>query len=222
MGKSNLPGGVAGTAAGGVSSAEFKGLKEALKVELCRLRQEISGGSIELLGIEFSGLEDAVVICAQHFPPNSYQCITSMMVLLQMIGEDVISTTDAQARELHAVKVERTPTQSAVLASLLTTYPPVFAGPKNGQSKEFPFASMKTFKEYSTRNGRDGLIFELKEGLAARAQSLMGIINTLLADHAWAKMCCTALLGRVRTFFKWFLPQLATAYEEMVLSPFLQ
>ena len=139
-----------------------------------------------------------------------------MMVLLQMIGEDVISTTDAQARELHAVKVERTPTQSAVLASLLTTYPPVFAGPKDGQSKEFPFASMKTFKEYSMRNGRDGLIFELKEGLAARAQSLMGIINTLLAYHEWAKMCCIALLGRVRTFYEWFLPQLATVYEEMV------
>ena len=110
VGKSNLPGGVAGTAAGGVSSAEFKGLKEALKVELCHLRQEISGGSVELLRIKFSGLEDAVVICAQHFPPNSYQCIPSMMVLMQMIGEDVISTTDAQARELHAVKVERTPT----------------------------------------------------------------------------------------------------------------
>ena len=139
VGNPNPQGGAAGSGVGEVSSSEFNGLKEALKMELCSLRQEISGGSFELLGVKFLGLEDAVVICAQHFPPNLYQCIASMMVLLQMIGEDVISTTDAHARELHAVKVERTPTQSAVLASLLTTYPPVFAGPKDGQSKEFPF-----------------------------------------------------------------------------------
>ena len=53
VGNPNVPGGAIGAPVGCVSSSEFKGLKEALKVELCRLRQEISGGSIELLASSF-------------------------------------------------------------------------------------------------------------------------------------------------------------------------
>ena len=87
VGNPNPPGGEVGSGGGGVIVSKFNGLKEALKVKLCWLRQEISGGSIEILGIELSGLEDAVVMCAQYFPLNSYQCIANMMIMSQITVE---------------------------------------------------------------------------------------------------------------------------------------
>ena len=70
----------------------------------------------------------------------------------QMISNNAVSNTNVQLLELYAAKVGYTQAQSAILASLMTVYPPVFAGPKEGQSMEHHFGALKTFEDYTKKN----------------------------------------------------------------------
>ena len=58
---------------------------------------------------------------------------------------------------MYEARVQRTAAQSAVIALLKTTFPPLFGGSKDGASQEHTFSAMKIFKQWSKEDGVHGL-----------------------------------------------------------------
>ena len=63
-------------------------------------------------------------------PPNTYQCIGSMIYDLCLITEAVVHPEDMMKREDHRERVKRTPMQLAQVLSVHTSLPPVLDGAK--------------------------------------------------------------------------------------------
>ena len=138
------------------------------------------------------------------------------MGLLEMIGDNMVSNIEAQHLAFHAVKVGHTPAQLAILTSLMTVYPPVFAGPNEGQRTEHHFGALKTFVDYSRKNGHDRLYYVLRDGLATRVQTLQCITNALLSGHQFVMLFYATMIHQVTGFATLLLLRLVTFYKEMV------
>ena len=182
------------------------------------LEQKVAGGTIRIGAKEFVSEEDTYAWAAMHFPENSYQAIPSLSALFQMISSRVVYNEDAERSDLHAAKVKRTTTQSAVIASKMTTYPPVFEGAKDTASGtitgvgKHDFGALKTFDDWSTNDGMHGLYYQLKDDLSARGASMTTEINTTLFEHEKAAALCTSVLDRVLNFGQWFLDRISSLY----------
>lgn len=164
-------------------------------------------------------MEDTVAWAGLHFPEDTYEAIPTFTGLLQMISSRVVYNEDAERKDLHAAKVKRNPNQSAIIASKMTTYPPIFEGSKEVSAaaatseKRYDFAALKSFSDWSAEDGETGLYYDLETGISGRGDSMQTVISTALHGHTLAMEFCHALLLRVLNFATWFLDRITSLYK---------
>ena len=212
-----IPGATGGTGGGPTSTPQnIEDELEALKVEFSQIKQIIDGGSITTMGNDFSCLEDCFTFGRQYFPPKVWQCIPSMMTLFQQCSSLIVTNAESEQSAVHEARVQRTAAQSAVIASLKTTFPPLFGGTKDGGTQEHTFSAMKTFKQWSKEDGVHGLRYTAWESFKQARLQQATLINTLLKGHPIAKAVCHDLLSRVVSYTDWLFQRITSFYTQMV------
>ena len=93
------------------------------------LKQEIGGGGYTIGSLLFTTLDESVSYCHLHFPPANYNCIVGLMGLMGSVSDSVVNQTEVDDRILLGARTNRSPRQGKIIASFLTNYPAILAGP---------------------------------------------------------------------------------------------
>ena len=96
---------------------------------MASIRQELKGGGITLVGVEFDGKDACIAFAREHLTRVlTYHCIPSLMYALCMPSKEVVYKSDMLSDEIHVARTACNPLQSAVVLSVNTIIPPVLEG----------------------------------------------------------------------------------------------
>ena len=206
-------GGGGGAAAGGpfVSLTAFETERASAAYHHSILEQTIGGGGIQMGSLTFTVLEDSRSFSRTSLPPGEevYQCFVGFMAALQLIKSTVVSTTTAQAAEMHEVKTKRTGRQSSLIASFATTVPAIF-GTKTALS------ALGTFIDFDACDGTGGLKHVVLDGVAEELADLGEHAKVALEGWPVALKLSMDIVAETQSFVVWFIPRVAAYYMGLV------
>ncbi|KAL7468880.1 hypothetical protein ACHAXS_009126 [Conticribra weissflogii] len=174
----------------------------SLKTGFAELKQLTKGGGIKMGSAQFDSYQDALIFCQTHLPADCYQCFVDIMSLLQRIDNPVRYAEEIQSLEVHATRVNRTPEQSAVVASFMTEIPPILAGPKESHEQRNLFNAMKTFDMWDAGDGVVGTLNRINQTLSMRIESIRSNIERVLEGHSVGQSLCLEMLTVTQTFWR--------------------
>ncbi|KAL7537841.1 hypothetical protein ACHAXR_008130, partial [Thalassiosira sp. AJA248-18] len=205
---------------GQVSTSDFETYKASIKRSLTVLENQVKGGSYSVLGTTFQVTEDSVSYYMRHFPPDSWECITGIMSVFQVLSKKVVTTEETQTQELHESKVQRSHRQTSMIASFATTYPHQLGGPKAGGTDKgavgADFSSMASYEQWDADDGIRGLRNTLAAAIEREQESITSHINTILEGHPFALSLCIQLLTSTTTWWTWFQATFGNLYRELL------
>ena len=204
----------------GVDLGLFESTTAALKSQVAELRQLTIGGGITMGGQRFDSMEDAIVFCKQHLPPNCYECFYDIVSLLQVVDDPCKYAEDVQQQEVHYARVKRLPEQSIIVSSFQTEIPPVLAGPKESHEQAHLFNAMKTYDLWDRGDGVTGALNRINQTLQMKEASLTSMIDQKLEGHSTGRLVCQELLSRTMIFWRELCAEIAKFYRQLLVTTF--
>lgn len=204
----------------GVDNSLFETTTSMLRSQIAELRQLTVGGGITMGGHRFDSVEDAIVFCKQHLPPNCYECFYDIISLLQVVEDPCKYAEEVQKQEVHYSRVKRLPEQSVIVASFQTEIPPVLAGPKESHEQAHLFNAMKTYELWDSGDGVTGALNRINQTLQMKEASLIAMIDQKLEGHPLGRMVSQELLSRTMIFWRELCAEIAKFYRQLLVTTF--
>jgi hypothetical protein len=208
--------------AGMVTQDSLNTAMKEIRGQLARLQQSIHGGGITCGGKTFDSYASVLLLVKQSFPRMLvYECFFDPISLLCQTTDNVVYKDEVQQTEIHAEKTKRSPAQSSMLHSYQTQVPPAFAGRRDldtGDAKSF--GAMKTHNEWDPGDGNGGLFNRIFRDMDTVVESLHGMMDGCLGEHAEALSFCRDLLEKTLTFLNALCTEISTFYRYLLTSTY--
>ena len=145
----------------------------------------------------------------KHIPLGKFQWFLDIVIYIQFITGETVSTAESQQDEVHAAKVRKTKGKSIIILAFKTDVLPILGGFGEGKELITPLTDIRTPKLWNSHDGVRGVYPRASKSLQYKRLKLNAGINRELGRHMEERLLASEFLVKCGVFWS----QLASTIE---------